>query len=133
MAHIAHCGFMHETTCFVPIRADFGYYAKGGENPPLNAMYVAPEGEVDFNASHHKEHLPALAAVPVSILARRYRAQAEDPDQIYEYVAIYHLESADVTRSDSLKEAVDTPCIAGVFPNFRDRVRIVSQWYTRVE
>ena len=88
---------------------------------------------MDFNASHNKKHLLALAAVPGSILARRYRAQAEGPDQIYEYVAIYHLESADVTRSDSLKEAVDTPCIARVFPNFRDRIRIVSQWYTRVE
>ncbi len=35
MARIAHGGFMHETNCFVPMRTDYEYYAKGGENPPL--------------------------------------------------------------------------------------------------
>lgn len=35
MARIAHGGFMHETNCFVPMRTNYDYYAKGGENPPL--------------------------------------------------------------------------------------------------
>ncbi|PPR63787.1 MAG: hypothetical protein CFH10_00415 [Alphaproteobacteria bacterium MarineAlpha4_Bin2] len=35
MARIAHGGFMHETNCFVPMRTDYEYFAKGGENPPL--------------------------------------------------------------------------------------------------
>ncbi|MDP6388509.1 MAG: M81 family metallopeptidase [Alphaproteobacteria bacterium] len=35
MARIAHGGFMHETNCFVPMRTDYEYYARGGESPPL--------------------------------------------------------------------------------------------------
>ena len=35
MARIAIAGFLHETNCFVPMRTDYGYYAKGGEFPPL--------------------------------------------------------------------------------------------------
>ncbi len=99
----------------------------------INAMNVVPEGEADFNAWYDEEHLPALAAVPGTISARRYRARADDPDRTHEYVAIYHLESADVTRGDAWKQAVDTPWSARVFPNFRDRIRILSRRYTRVE
>ena len=35
MARIAIAGFLHETNCFVPMRTDYDYYAKGGEFPPL--------------------------------------------------------------------------------------------------
>ena len=35
MARIAIAGFLHETNCFVPMRTDYEYYAKGGEFPPL--------------------------------------------------------------------------------------------------
>ena len=35
MARIAIGGFLHETNCFVPMRTDYNYYAKGGEFPPL--------------------------------------------------------------------------------------------------
>lgn len=35
MARIAHGGFMHETNCFVPMRTDYEFYAKGGASPPL--------------------------------------------------------------------------------------------------
>lgn len=35
MARIAHGGFMHETNCFVPMRTDYDYFARGGESPPL--------------------------------------------------------------------------------------------------
>ncbi|MDD9877404.1 MAG: M81 family metallopeptidase [Magnetovibrio sp.] len=35
MARIAIGGFLHETNCFVPMRTDYDYYAKGGEFPPL--------------------------------------------------------------------------------------------------
>ncbi len=35
MARIAIGGFLHETNCFVPMRTDYEYYAKGGEFPPL--------------------------------------------------------------------------------------------------
>jgi microcystin degradation protein MlrC len=35
MARIAIGGFLHETNCFVPMRTDYNYYARGGEMPPL--------------------------------------------------------------------------------------------------
>ncbi|MEP5717270.1 MAG: M81 family metallopeptidase, partial [Alphaproteobacteria bacterium] len=35
MARIAIGGFLHETHCFVPMRTDYDYYARGGEFPPL--------------------------------------------------------------------------------------------------
>ncbi|MDX1434582.1 MAG: M81 family metallopeptidase [Gammaproteobacteria bacterium] len=35
MARIAIGGFLHETNCFVPMRTDYEYYARGGDYPPL--------------------------------------------------------------------------------------------------
>ena len=35
MARIAIGGFLHETNCFVPMRTDYSYFARGGEMPPL--------------------------------------------------------------------------------------------------
>ena len=40
----------------------------------LNAMNAAPEAEDDFNAWYDEEHLPALAVVPGTLAARRYRS-----------------------------------------------------------
>ncbi|PPR63788.1 MAG: hypothetical protein CFH10_00416 [Alphaproteobacteria bacterium MarineAlpha4_Bin2] len=97
----------------------------------MNAMNVAPEGDADFNAWYDEEHLPALAAVPGTLAARRYRARLDDPDRTHEYVAIYHLASADVTRSKAWEKAVDTPWSAKVSPHFRDRIRILSERYVR--
>ena len=97
----------------------------------VNAMNVAPEGEADFNAWYDEEHLPALSAVPGTLAARRYRARDDDPDRSHQYVAIYHLESVDVTRGDAWKKAVDTPRSARVRPHFRDRIRILSGRYIR--
>jgi hypothetical protein len=97
----------------------------------VNAMNVALEGEVDFNAWYDEEHLPGLSAVPGTLAARRYRARDDDPDRTHQYVAVYHLESADVTRGDAWKKAVDTPWSARVRPYFRDRIRILSGRYVR--
>src|SRR5262249_21040775 len=40
----------------------------------LNAMNIAPEFEAEFNEWYDKEHIPALAAVPGVLCARRFRA-----------------------------------------------------------
>lgn len=96
----------------------------------LNAMNVAPEGEDDFNAWYDEEHLPALTAVPGTLAARRYKSDAEGGG-VRRYVAIYHLESPDVTRSDAWKTAVDTPWSARVRPHFRDHIRILTKRYVR--
>ena len=96
----------------------------------LNAMNVAPEAEDDFNAWYDEEHLPALIAVPGTLSARRYRSVVEG-EGVRRYVAIYHLESPDVTRSDAWKTAVDTPWSARVRPYFRDHLRILTKRYVR--
>jgi hypothetical protein len=96
----------------------------------LNAINVAPEGEADFNAWYDEEHLPALTAVPGTLAARRYSSAVEG-EGVRRYVAVYHLESPDVTRSAAWKTAVDTPWSARVRPHFRDRIRILSRRYVR--
>jgi hypothetical protein len=96
----------------------------------LNAMNIAPEAEVDFNAWYDEEHLPALAAVPGTLAARRYRS-TETGGGTHKYVAIYHLESPDVTRSDAWRNAVQTPWTDRVRPHFRDWLRILTKRYVR--
>lgn len=96
----------------------------------LNAMNVAADAEDDFNAWYDDEHLPALAAVPGTLGARRYRA-VEGGSSTHQYLAIYHLTSPDVTRSDAWAKAVDTPWSAQVRPHFRDRLRILTNAYQR--
>jgi hypothetical protein len=93
----------------------------------LNAMNVAPEAEDDFNAWYDEEHLPALSAVPGTLAARRYKS----PEGSHRYVAIYHLESPEVTRSDAWAKAVDTPWSARVGTHFQDRIRILARKYVR--
>lgn len=95
----------------------------------INAMNVAPEAEADFNAWYDEEHLPALGNVPGCLAARRYRST--DKEGLHKYLAIYHLESADVARSNDWKTAVDTPWSARIRPHFRDRLRILTNRYTR--
>jgi hypothetical protein len=114
----------------------------------LNAMNVAPEAEDEFNAWYDEEHVPALAGVPGTLAARRYRStetgacsgevDAGSPTRTcaknggtHRYVAIYHLESPDVARSAAWTAAVDTPWTARVRPHFRDRIRILTRRYVR--
>jgi hypothetical protein len=96
----------------------------------LNAMNVAPEAEADFNAWYDQEHLAALAAVPGTLAARRYRS-TEGNGGTHRYLAIYHLESPGVVRSAAWKAAVDTPWSARVRPHIRDRIRILTHRYVR--
>ena len=96
----------------------------------LNAMNVAPEAEKDFNAWYDEEHLPALSAVPGTLLARRYRAEGATGGT-HKYVAVYHLTKPEVTLSDAWKKAVDTPWSARVRPHFRDRLRVLTRRYVR--
>jgi hypothetical protein len=53
----------------------------------LNAMNVVPEHEAEFNEWYDKEHIPALAAVPGVLAARRFRGTSGNR----KYVALYHL------------------------------------------
>jgi hypothetical protein len=96
----------------------------------LNAMNVAPEAEEDFNAWYDQEHLPALAAVPGTLAARRFRSD-EGASGTHRYVAIYHLESPQVVRSAAWTSAVNTPWSARIRPQFRDRIRVLTRRYVR--
>lgn len=96
----------------------------------LNAMNVAPDAEDDFNAWYDEEHIPALAAVSGCMAARRYKSAPDQADSV-KYVAIYHLETPEVTTSEAWAKAVDTPWSARVRPAFRDRLRILTKRYVR--
>lgn len=96
----------------------------------INAMNVAPEAEGDFNAWYDDEHLPALGAVQGCLAARRYRS-TEAGGGLHKYLAIYHLENADVARSAAWNQAVDTPWTARIRPHFRDRLRVLTNRYER--
>ena len=92
----------------------------------VNAMNVAAYGEADFNRWYDEEHIPALSAVPGTLLARRYRASNTSGQ---EHLALYHLESPDVVATDAWAQAVDTPWTRRVRPFMRDRLRIVCRPY----
>ncbi len=96
----------------------------------LNTMNIAEEVEEDFNAWYDQEHLPALAAVPGTLAARRYRT-GEDAEGTHRYVAIYHLTSPDVTYGEAWKTAANTPWTERMRPHFRDHIRILTEAYVR--
>ena len=79
----------------------------------LNAMNVAAEGEDEFNAWYDEEHIPALAGVPGTLAARRFRS-ADGRASTHKYIAMYHISSPEVSKSDAWREAVETPWTARV-------------------
>src|SRR5262245_51486227 len=94
----------------------------------LNAMNAAPEHEADFNRWYDEEHIPALAAVPGVLCARRFRA-AHTTSQ--KYVALYHMISPEVCATQAWLRAVETPWTQKIRPHMRDRLRIVCKAYRR--
>lgn len=95
----------------------------------LNAMNVTLEKEDEFNEWYDSEHIPALAAVPGTLCARRFRTSEGSP----RYLALYHLASPEVTESKAWKDAANTAWTNKMRPHFRDHLRIVSRRYTREE
>lgn len=93
----------------------------------VNAMNVDPDHEAEFNDWYDNEHIPALAAVPGTISARRYR----DPKGTHRYLALYHLESPDVTMTEAWTTGARTPWSAKMRPHFRDHQRILCRRYVR--
>jgi hypothetical protein len=105
--------------------------AAGANALLFNAMNAAPEGEADFNKWYNEEHVPALAAVPGCISARRFRIITGDSEGNQRYLALYHLASPEVQASDAWKKAVDTPWTGRVRPHMRNQLRIVLKRYAR--
>lgn len=96
----------------------------------VNAMNVVPEHEHEFNEWYDTEHIPALAAVPGTLAARRFRSSESAPGT-RRYVALYHFTSPDVPASAAWKKAANTPWTEKMRPHFRDHLRIVTQRYVR--
>jgi hypothetical protein len=93
----------------------------------LIGMNVAAEHDHEFNEWYNSEHIPALAVVPGVVCARRYRGSGGTQ----RYVALYHLASAEVIRSEKWRSAADTPWTQKLRPYFRDQLRIVCRRYRR--
>jgi len=92
----------------------------------LNAMNIAPELEAEFNEWYDKEHIPALAAVPGVLAARRFRGVGNR-----KYVALYHLDSPAVVESAEWKTARESDWTTRLKPHFRDHLRLVLRRYRR--
>ncbi len=100
---------------------------RGAEGRLVNAMNVADGHEAEFNEWYDHEHVPALAAVPGVLSAHRFR----DPKGTHRYLALYHLESPDVTTGEAWKTAASTPWTERLRPRFRDHLRILARRYRR--
>jgi heme-degrading monooxygenase HmoA len=93
----------------------------------LNAMNVEPAAEAEFNEWYDNEHIPALAAVPGVLCARRFRATSANR----RYVALYHLDSPEVQATPAWKSAADSEWTRKLRPHFRDHLRLVCKKYVR--
>jgi hypothetical protein len=93
----------------------------------LNAMNVEPATEAEFNEWYDNEHVPALAAVPGVLRARRFRATSANR----RYVALYHLVSPDVQATAAWKNAADSEWTRKLRPHFLDHLRLVCRKYVR--
>jgi hypothetical protein len=92
----------------------------------LNAMNIPTDVEAEFNDWYDKEHIPALAAVPGVLCARRFRGTGNR-----KYVALYHLESPDVVESAEWKRARESDWSSRIVPKFHDHLRLVLRRYVR--
>ena len=99
---------------------------KGAGGLLLNAMNVAPESEDEFNEWLDTEHIPALAKVPGTLCARRFRSR----EGSHRYIAIYHLAVPEVVETPEWKQAARSKWTEKMLPQMRDRLRIVCRQYT---
>jgi hypothetical protein len=111
-----------------PVVVDGGGAPKDAPALLLNAMSVAPGHEREFDDWYDTEHIPALAAVPGTLSARRYRGTGAAAQKS---LALYHLESTEVPSSAAWKAAANTPWTERMRPHFRNHLRIVSRRHRR--
>ncbi len=93
----------------------------------VNAMNIPPEHDAEFNEWYDREHIPALAAVPGVLSARRFT----DGKGSRRYLALYHLASPGVAQGQAWKDAAFTPWTERMVPHFRDHLRILAARYQR--
>ena len=106
----------------------------GTANGPAKAgglllVGMTPSAETDaaFNHWYDKEHVPALAAVPGVLSARRFVAAEPNATK---YVALYYLTEPGVPESAAWKKASgDTPMPQHVRDTITGRLRLVCETY----
>src|SRR5476651_311248 len=91
------------------------------------AMNVVPEADAEYNAWYNEEHLPALAAIPGCLCARRFKTNGGT----HKYISLYHLNAPELQASPAWKKAAGTPWTEKMRPHFRDPLRIVLRRYVR--
>ncbi len=108
----------------------------GAANGPAGAggillVGMTPSAEQDaaFNHWYDKEHVPALAAVPGVLSARRFVSAGPNSTK---YVALYHLTEPGIQESAAWKQASgDTPMPQHVRDSITGRLRLVCKAYRR--
>jgi hypothetical protein len=83
----------------------------------LVSMNVDPAREDEFNDWYNLEHIPHFNRLAGVISARRFRAIKGDP----RYVALYHVENADIYATPGWMAANETPWILRMRRFQRDR------------
>ena len=93
----------------------------------LNAMNVEPAAEAEFNEWYDNEHIPALAAVPGVLCARRFRATAPTAAMSRSIIS----SRPTYRRPRPGRNAADTEWTRKLRPHFRDHLRLVCRKYVR--
>ncbi len=106
----------------------------GQEQAPKNAggllfvaMNVEAEYENEFNDWYNLEHIPRLAKVPGCLSARRFIMQGGT----HKYIAIYHLETVEISASPVWKKAVQTPWTKRIIAHTSVHLRIPMRKYIK--
>jgi hypothetical protein len=95
----------------------------------LVGMTPSAEQDAAFNHWYDKEHVPALAAVPGVLCARRFVSAGPNSTK---YVALYHLTEPGIPETAAWKKASgDTPMPQHVRDTITGRLRLVCQAYRR--
>ena len=95
----------------------------------LVGMTPSAEQDAAFNHWYDQEHVPALAAVPGVLSARRFVSAGPNSTK---YVALYHLTEPGIPETAAWKKASgDTPMPQHVRDTITGRLRLVCQAYRR--
>jgi hypothetical protein len=89
------------------------------------AVNVAANFKNDFNSWYTQEHIPALLEVPGVLSARRFMGT----EGSHQYIAVYHLDAPEVTKSEAWSKAIDTPWSSRIRPHYENGIRILARKY----
>ena len=91
-------------------------------------MNVVRELEAEFNEWYNNEHIPALAAVPGVLCARRFRGDQRQPQVRRALPPRLARRAGDSGRG---RARADSEWTRKLRPHFRDHLRLVCRRYAR--